>query len=90
MIARVVIIAVLFFANVATAVGIVYAKHAMRKTFIELQAMQNEFDELQIEWGKFQLEQSSWAMHGRVEKIAREKLQMGLVHKERLLFLGAK
>ena len=87
MIGKVVIVAVLFIANVATGVGVVYSKHSMRKSFIELQSMQNNFDELQIEWGRFQLEQSAWSTHGRVEKIAREKLNMGLVHQERLVFL---
>ncbi len=84
---RVLIVLVLFVANVATGVGIVYSKHSMRKSFIELQSMQNNFDELQIEWGRFQLEQSAWATHGRVEKIAREKLNMDLVHTESLVFL---
>ena len=87
MLGRVLLVLVLFVANVATAVGVVYSKHSMRKSFIELQAMQNSFDELQVEWGRFQLEQSAWATHGRIEKIAREKLNMGLVHKERLIFL---
>jgi len=59
----------------------------MRKAFIELQVLQNKFDDLQIEWGRLQLEQSAWATHGRVEKLAREKLEMDLVHKERLVFL---
>ncbi len=87
MIGKLLIVMVLFVANVATGVGVVYSKHSMRKSFIELQSMQNNFDELQIEWGRFQLEQSAWATHGRVEKIAREKLNMGLVHQERLVFL---
>lgn len=87
MLGRVLLVMVLFIANVATGVGVVYSKHSMRKSFIELQAVQNNFDELQIEWGRYQLEQSAWATHGRVEKIAREKLDMGLVHNERLVFL---
>jgi cell division protein FtsL len=33
-------------------------------------------DALDVEWGQLQLEQSTWANHSRVEKIAREKLQM--------------
>jgi cell division protein FtsL len=86
-IGKVLIVMILFVANVATGVGVVYSKHSMRKSFIELQSMQNNFDELQIEWGRFQLEQSAWSTHGRVEKIAREKLNMGLVHQERLVFL---
>ena len=90
MLGRVLLILVLFIANIATGVGIVYSKHSMRKSFIELQALQNNFDNLQIEWGRYQLEQSAWATHGRVEKIAREKLNMDLVHKERLVFLKSK
>jgi len=87
MLGRMLLVLILFVANVVTAVGVVYSKHSMRKSFIELQAMQNDFDELQIEWGRYQLEQSAWATHGRVEKIAREKLDMDLVHKERLVFI---
>ena len=87
MLARLTLIVILFVANIFTGVGIVYSKHSVRKTFIELQNMQNKFDGLQVEWGRLQLEQSAWATHGRVEKLAREKLDMGLVHKERLVFL---
>lgn len=87
MLGRVALIIVLFLANVFTGVGIVYTKHSTRKSFIELQNMQNSFDELQVEWGRLQLEQSAWATHGRIEKLAREKLNMDLVHEERLVFL---
>lgn len=90
MLGRVVLIIVLFLANVFTGVGIVYTKHSTRKSFIELQNMQNSFDELQVEWGRLQLEQSAWATHGRIEKLAREKLNMDLVHEERLVFLKAR
>lgn len=84
---RILILVILFLANIFTGVGIVYSKHSMRKGFIELQNLQNTFDELQIEWGQLQLEQSAWATHGRVEKLAREKLNMDLVNNEKLLFL---
>ena len=87
MLGRLVLIVILFLANVFTGVGIVYSKHSVRKAFVELQHLQNKFDGLQVEWGRLQLEQSAWATHGRVEKLAREKLKMDLVHKERLVFL---
>ena len=32
--------------------------------------------QIDVEWGQLQLEQSTWAMHSRVEKIARGRLQM--------------
>ena len=31
---------------------------------------------LDVEWGQLQLEQSTWAAHARIEKIAKERLQM--------------
>jgi cell division protein FtsL len=32
--------------------------------------------QLEVEWGQLQLEQSTWAGHPRIEKIARELLGM--------------
>jgi cell division protein FtsL len=32
--------------------------------------------ELDVEWGQLQLEQSTWAGHARIERIARDKLGM--------------
>ena len=60
----------------ASAIGVVYAKYSSRKHFVELQALKAEQDLFDVEWGRLQLEQSTWATHGRVERIARRKLQM--------------
>lgn len=60
----------------ASALGVVYTQHQARKSFVELQALQAVRDELNIEWGRLQLEQSTWATHGRIEVIARDKLDM--------------
>jgi len=50
--------------------------HRARKLFTELEREQNRMRELEVEWGQLQLEQSTWAAHARVEKIARERLGM--------------
>jgi cell division protein FtsL len=63
---------------VSSAVAVVYARHESRKQFVELQQLSRERDELDIEWGRLQLEQGAWAAHGRIERIAREKLNMRL------------
>jgi len=60
----------------ASALGVVYTQHQARKSFVELQALQNVRDELNTEWGRLQLEQSTWATHGRIEVMARDKLDM--------------
>lgn len=69
---------VMFVLILSSAIGVVLTKHYSRKFFIELQSLEAERDELEIEWGRLQLEQSTWATHGRIEKLAREHLQMQL------------
>ncbi len=61
-----------------SALAVVYASHESRKLFIELQALQEIRDGLDVEWGRMQLEQSTWATHGRVEAVARDSLSMRL------------
>lgn len=61
-----------------TAVAAVYAKHHSRTLFVELSRLNAERDALNTEWGRLQLEQSTWATHGRIEQIARDRLGMVL------------
>ena len=69
-------VSVLALAVMSTAIGVVYAKYASRKFFVELQLVQSERDAVDVRWGQLQLEQSTWATHGRVERIANKKLKM--------------
>ena len=69
---------VLVFAIVCVMGGmaLVYTKHESRKLFVELEQLTHERDELNIEWGQLQIEQSTWATHGRIEKVATEQLSL--------------
>lgn len=58
------------------ALAVVTARHQARKLFVELQAAEKQGRDLDVEWGRLQLEQSTWAMHARIEQIARSQLQM--------------
>lgn len=62
----------------AAAVGTVYARHEARKLFVELQRLQAERDELDIDWGRLRLEQSTHATHARIETVARDDLAMSV------------
>lgn len=62
--------------TVVSAIGVVYAKHQSRKLFVELQSLYKTRDDMDIEWGQLQLEQSTLATHGRVEGTAGAKLGM--------------
>lgn len=66
----------LIVAVLASALGVVFSTHESRKLFVELQGLQKVRDDLGAEWGRLQLEQSTWATHGRIEQIANNKLEM--------------
>ncbi|HVY05149.1 MAG TPA: cell division protein FtsL [Burkholderiales bacterium] len=61
---------------VVCALVLVTSQHKARKLFVELQKQQDQARQLEVEYGQLQLEQSTWAMHSRVEKIAANSLQM--------------
>ena len=58
------------------AIGVVTSQHKARKLFTELQQEQALAKQMDVEWGQLQLEQSTWAMHARIEKIATNYLEM--------------
>jgi len=60
----------------ACALGAVTSQHQSRKLYIELQLQQDRAKQYEVEWGQLQLEQSTWAMHARIERIATQRLQM--------------
>jgi len=55
---------------------VINAKHENRQAFVELQKLKNQRYQMETEWGQLQLEQATWAAHGRVEQIARSNLEM--------------
>ncbi len=59
-----------------SAVAVVVTKHAGRSEFVVMQQLENQRDQLNEEWGRLLLEQSTWASPGRVEQQARTKLNM--------------
>lgn len=75
---RLLILGLIFVMVLTSAVAVVYTKHLTRRLFIELQDLQARRDELEIEWGRLQLEQSALTTHSRLERLARERLNMQL------------
>ena len=59
-----------------SAFGVVYTKHLTRQLFTQLQSLEQEAEALQIEWGQLLLEQGTWAADARIERIAKERLEM--------------
>lgn len=72
---------------VFSALAVVYSKHQSRKLFVELNALQKVRDEMDVEWGQLQLEQSAWATSGRIEKLAREQLNMTPIEYKKIIIV---
>jgi cell division protein FtsL len=71
-------VAVLWLAALGSAAGAIWCKHRARALFVELEALNARRDNLEIEWGQLQLEQSAWSTHAFVERVASTKLQMAM------------
>ena len=69
---------------IACALGLVSSQHHARRLFTELEKEQELAKQIDIEWGQLQLEQSTWAMHARIEKIAAQTLRMRIPPAERV------
>jgi cell division protein FtsL len=67
---------VLWLAALGSAAGAIWCKHRSREMFVELESLNARRDNLEIEWGQLQLEQSAWSTHAFVERVASTKLRM--------------
>jgi cell division protein FtsL len=63
---------------VVCALSLVTSRHDARRLFVELEREQAKARQFETEYNQLQLEQSTWGMPARVEKIARENLRMQL------------
>jgi cell division protein FtsL len=61
---------------VVCALGLVTSQHKARKLFSELEREQGRARELEVEFGRLQLEASTWGLHARIEKVATGRLGM--------------
>ena len=70
------LVIVLLAANVIAAIGVVHARHEHRQLFVELTRLVDERDELNIDFGRLQIEQATWAEANRIDQVARTRLGM--------------
>jgi cell division protein FtsL len=73
---------------VACALALVTSQHNARRLFSELDKEQELAKQIDVEWGQLQLEQSTWAMHARIEKIAAQTLHMRVPPPERVRLIA--
>ena len=70
------LLVVLVLVSIASAIGVVYARHRHRVLFDEVTRLERARDELNVEFGRLQLEQATVAEATRIDQIARVRLGM--------------
>ena len=81
------LLVVLLACTIASAIGVVFMRHRHRQLFVELSRLEHARDELNIEFGRLQLEQATWAESNRVDQVARARLGMVFPRTEDIVVL---
>jgi cell division protein FtsL len=75
---------ILLVVTIVCALSVVTSQHNARKRYGEMEKAHKLMRELEVEWGRLQLEQGTWAMHSRVETEAAHRLMMQLPESNRV------
>jgi len=78
---------VLFVLIIVCALSVVTSQHKARKLFIGLQQEKDRSQQMEIDWDRLQLEQSTLALPSRVDKIASHQLQMQIPQSKQIQFV---
>ncbi len=79
---------VLLLLLVSCALSLVTAQHRARKTFMELTKQREIAETYAVDFDRLRLEQRTWAMHSRIEKVARLNLKMQAPDEKRIRILS--
>jgi cell division protein FtsL len=71
------VVALLGVAVFLSAIALIDARHQNRVLFEQLEQQHQDRDQLNIDWGRLLLEQSTWSTHAYIEQSATQKLDMG-------------
>ena len=71
------VVALLGLAVFLSALALIDARHQNRVLFEQLEQARQQRDQLNIDWGRLLLEQSTWSTHAYIEQSATQKLDMG-------------
>ncbi len=84
---KAVLLILLMILLVASALAVIKSKYNSRQKFIEIQELEKKLDQYEVEWGRLQLEMTTLAEHGRIEKLARTKLGLVMPLREKIIYV---
>lgn len=85
--ARILVLIIVLVADVASALGVVYARHQSRILSVSLGTLEAQRDEAVAEWSRLQLEQAWLADAGQIEAKARRELNMAAPETPKILVI---
>lgn len=71
------------------ALAVVQVRDRSRLQFMDKESLDKEARELEVEWGRLQLELGSLASHSRVDQLARKELGLVPVAPDKIVLLSA-
>lgn len=86
--ARIILLITVLIVDVASALGVVYARHQSRQLAVQLGQLEAERDNAIAEWSRLQLEQAWRADAGQIEAVARRELDMRAPEDTRILVIS--
>ncbi|HEB27925.1 hypothetical protein LCGC14_2170230 [marine sediment metagenome] len=77
----------MWLAVILSALSVVYVSHLCRQLYNDLSQLEQEANAFQVEWGRYLLEQSSWASLSRIEQLAKTRLDMRVPGAEEIIVI---
>jgi len=70
------LVACLWISVIGSALAVVASTQQVRRDVNQLETLRREASHLQVEWGQYLLEESTWAAYSRIEGIANKEINM--------------
>ncbi len=80
-------IALMWLLVVASALAVALVSHLCRQQYAELTAMKRAANQMDVDYGRYLLEQSAWGSLQRIENMAVQKLDMRSPQPEEILMV---
>ncbi len=78
---------VLWLLVLVSALSVAFVSHLCRQKYAQLTELEREANQLQVDYGKYLLEQSAWGSLQRIENMAAKNLQMHSPLPEEILMI---
>ncbi len=84
---KVILLLALVLFLLGSALAVVFNKYESRSLFIAIQKQEKLLDFYEVEWGLLQLELTTKTDEGRVERLAKEQLNLVLPERKKIIYL---